>query len=71
MRIFLFILLTVILHATYSQPEKGLIAQSSSTENFTPDSNTYYLPAYKHVSIYSRPDIRSKIFHKTGSFPIH
>lgn len=50
------------------QNKSGLIINGICGDFMNREVNQYYLPAYQHVNIYSRPDATSKVFYKTQSF---
>ncbi len=63
-----FIFLFVSGQVMAQEDEKGWIASSIIGEIGMPTVGMYYMPAYKQVTVYSLPNVKSKVFYKTQSF---
>lgn len=68
MPLLLFLLLCFCNQLSAQDYERGFITNSTIDYAMTLEANQYYLPAYRYINVYSRPDVQSKVFAKTQSF---
>lgn len=64
----LFLLLFLCKQLSAQDYERGFISNTTIGDPMALEVNQYYLPAYRYINIYSRPDVQSKVFAKTQSF---
>ncbi|MES2726671.1 MAG: hypothetical protein V4643_06185 [Bacteroidota bacterium] len=68
MPVLLFLLLCFCNQLCAQDFERGFITNSTIGNPMSLEVNQYYLPAYRYINVYSRPDVQSKVFTKTQSF---